>query len=623
MGNSAGRRALALATAVGVVALLGAKVLSGDDAVAAPVTVVRTETDAVARAAQTGEPVEIPDRTTATSQTFANPDGSLTAKLANSPVRVRQGDNWREVDTTLEFRSDGSVGPKAALSDITLSAGGSGLLAKVGVKDGTLQLQSPWSLPRPTLSGAKATYAEVIEGVDLVTEATTDGFTYNLVVKNREAAADPGLKSIHFPVTLSGLSLRANKPGGPAYVAQDGRLVMMAGGAIMWDSAKPGAQAKAAQSASSSQVVDDGPRGAHVAKMGLKGDSSGLTVTPDAALLTGASTVYPVVPDPAVSTPTRSAWAAAWQLYPTTSFYKTTHSLGVGYEDYEQHKIVRSFFQFSTSAFAGKKILGATLRTYETHSASCSARSVTVTRTGPISAATTWNNQPAAQLEAGSKSFANGYNSSCPDAYVELPVTNSMIDTAAKGYTTSTFRLRATNETDGIAWKQFNSTGLLEITYLSPPAIPRRVGLTSPNSGCDEATAPVNVGQTNIQFGATPMLSVADAGARVQAEFAVYNSSGALVKTPHWRGGRGGHQLQLRRRRRLALRRERPDPGGGAELVRVARLPDGDHDFRRPVPARTAIEDGDVLLPRHERRQAQERRDEVRQCRGHARWQQG
>jgi hypothetical protein len=526
-GNNAGLRAVTLLAAVSVVATLGARVVSGDEALAAPVpAAVRTAADATARAVQTGEPVEIPDRTTETSQTFANPDGSLTDKVSNSPVRVRQGDNWRAVDTTLEFRPDGSVGPKAALSDITLSAGGKGLLAKVGVKDGTLQLQSPWSLSRPTLSGSKATYPDVIAGVDLVTEATTDGFTYNLVVKNREAAENPALKSIHFPVASTGLSLRANRPSGPAYVAQDGRLVMTAGSAIMWDSAKPGPQAKAAQTASSAQLVDDGPRGAHVAKMDLKGDASGLTVVPNAALLTAASTVYPLVLDPVISTPSRSAWAAAWQLYPTTSFYKTTHSLGVGYENYEQHKIVRSFFQFNTAVYAGKKIFGATLRTYETHSASCVARSVTVTRTAPISAATTWNNQPAVQLAAGSKSFANGYNSSCPDAYVEIPVTNSMVDTAAKGYSTSTFRLSATDETDGVAWKQFSSFGELQISYLSQPAVPRRLGLTDPEVGCGTATSPDTVDSANLQFGVMPMLTANDPGNRVRAELQIYSSSG-------------------------------------------------------------------------------------------------
>ncbi len=522
---------LALASVGALAATLGVTVVPQERAVAAPEIVVRTQEDAAAKAAQTGKPVEIPDQTSETSQTFVNPDGTLTAKLSNAPVRVKRDNQWRAVDSTLEFRADGSVGPKAAVSDVTLSGGGEGLLGKVGVEAGSWQLNSPWKLPRPTLEGAKATYAEVMPGVDLVTEATTDGFSYNVVVKNRTAAANPALKSIHFPVTTSDLSIRPDHPGGPAYVGKDGKLAVAMGSAIMWDSAVPGAKGKTGTTRSATQAVEAGPAGAHAAQIKMTGSDSGLTLQPDTTLLNGLSTVYPVVLDPVVWTPVRTAWAAAWQLYPTQSFYKTTHSLGVGYEDFEQHKIVRSFFQFSTTAFKGKKILAATLRTYEVHSASCAARSVTVTRTGPISAATTWNNQPAAQLEAGALSFAHGYNSSCPDAYVEFPVTNSMVDTAAKGYTTSTFRLRATNEADGIAWKQFNSTGFLEVTFVSPPAVPRRLGLTSPAAGCDDSTAPVNVGETNIQFGVTPMLSATDVGARAQAEIQIYTSAGALAKT--------------------------------------------------------------------------------------------
>lgn len=491
----------------------------------------RTVEEASKYAAASGNPVEVADRTTETSQTFANADGSFTTKLANGPVRVRQGESWHAVDTNLEFRADGTVSPKAAAAEVTLSAGGTGLLARLGLKDGTFELRSPWALPRPTLSGSTATYAEVLAGVDVVVEATAEGFSYNVVVKNREAASNPALRSIHFPVTATGLSLRTGRPSGPVYVAQDGREVLSAGDGVMWDSAQPGAQGKqSVVPRSSTQAVDEGPSSAHTAEIDMRGDSTGLTLVPDAGLLTDASTVYPVVLDPVPATRSAYAWAAAWQLYPTTSFYKTTHSLGVGYEDFEQHKIVRSFFQFDTSTFAGKKILSSTLRTHEIHSASCAARSVTVARTGPISAATTWNNQPAVQLTAGSQSFAHGYNSSCPDAYVEFPVTNSMIDTAAKGYTTSTFRLSATDETDGIAWKQFSSFGELVISYMTLPDVPRRVGLTDPNEGCDTASAPVNVGAVNIQFGMTPVLknNVNEPNARIQAELQIYSSSGNL-----------------------------------------------------------------------------------------------
>ncbi|WP_157979921.1 hypothetical protein [Kribbella monticola] len=220
---------------------------------------IRTEADAAAKAAQTGEAVEIPDQTTPTTQTFANPDGSLTAKLSNAPVRVRRDGAWRDIDPTLEFRADGSVGPKATLSDVSLSGGGVSALAKVGLSKGSLQLKAPWNLPRPTLDGAKATYADVQPGVDIVVEATTEGVSYNLVVKSREAATNPTLRSIHFPVSASGLSIRANRPGGPAYVDKDGRLAVTAGDGVMWDSSQSAPQQKTATCQRRSNSDPSGP----------------------------------------------------------------------------------------------------------------------------------------------------------------------------------------------------------------------------------------------------------------------------------------------------------------------------------------------------------------------------
>jgi len=500
-------------------------------AVAAPPPIPkvgRDQAEATKFAAASGARVEVADRTTELSQTFVNPDGSMTSKVSNGPVRTKRGGVWQAIDTTLEFRPDGSVGPKNALSEITLSGGGSRLIGKVGLKEGTFELKSPWPLPRPSLSGSTATYVDVLQGVDLVVDSTAEGLSYNLVVKTREAASNPALRSIKFPVTAGGLALRANRPGGPAYVDRSGRTVLSAGDAIMWDAAQSGAQGKQVGAArSSAKLVSDGPAGTHSTAMPLRGDATGLTMVPDAKLLTNPATVYPVVLDPVLKTITRASWAAAWQLYPTTSFYKTTHTLGVGFEDFEQHKIVRSFWQFDTTMFRGKKVLSANFRAYEVHSANCTAHSVTVTRTAPITTATTWNNQPAAQLAAGSKSFAHGYSSSCPDAFEEIPVTSSMADTATKGYTTSTFRLTATNEADGLAWKQFSSFGELEVNYVTPPDVPRRLGLTDPAVGCDDSTSPVNVGSNNIQFGVTPVLmGNVNEGYSVYSEIYLYSTTG-------------------------------------------------------------------------------------------------
>ncbi|TDD58166.1 DNRLRE domain-containing protein [Kribbella antibiotica] len=492
----------------------------------------RDSAEAAKFAATSGSPVEIANLTTETSQTFANANGSFTAETSNGPVRVKRDGAWHTIDTTLEFRSDGTVGPKAAASEISLSGGGAGRIGTTGVPDGTWTLNSPWTLPRPTLNGSTATYAEVLQGVDLVLDATSEGFSYNLVVKTREAGSDPALKSIHFPVETEGLSLRTNRPEGPAYVAADGRLVLTAGDAVMWDSAKSSPQGKAVVPRKSAQLVEDGPAGAHASEMELRGDESGLTMIPNAELLKASSTVYPVVLDPETKPVGRTAWAAAWELYPTTSFFNTSHSLGVGYESYEQHKIVRSFFQYDTAQFRGKKITEAVMKTYETHSASCEKKSVTVSRTTTITTRTTWNNQPGVQMEAGSQSFAKGYSSACPDGYVEFDVTPAIADTAANGYGTATFRLRATDEKDGLAWKQFKSDSVLRISYVTPPDVPRQLGLTDPATGCDTAADPVNVGSFNIQFAVEPILQgrVNEPNARLQSDLEIFSSTGRL----HW-----------------------------------------------------------------------------------------
>ncbi|GAA2814447.1 hypothetical protein [Kribbella solani] len=93
--------------------------------------------------------------------------------------------------------------------------------------------------------------------MDLVLAATKDGFSYNLVVKTREAAANPALRSVNFPVTTRNLELRTTQPGRPAYVDRSGRQVLTVGEALMWDSAGASSKAKASVAA----AVGEGPSG--------------------------------------------------------------------------------------------------------------------------------------------------------------------------------------------------------------------------------------------------------------------------------------------------------------------------------------------------------------------------
>ncbi|TQJ11833.1 LamG-like jellyroll fold domain-containing protein [Kribbella jejuensis] len=476
-------------------------------------------------AAQYNAPVEIEDKTTEYSRTVANPGGTLSAELSNRPVRVHKDSGWTAIDTTLAVRQDGMLAPRASTTDVAFSNGGTGVLARFHRADGVFELKSPWSLPTPTVDGSKATYDDVLNGVDLVVEATAEGFSYNLVVKTRSAAENPALRSVTFPVATQNLELRATQPGRPAYVDASGKQVLSTGEAMMWDSTG----SAASKSRSSAATVAEGPGGqAKRALMRFDGSRNGLTFVPDQELLAGPATVFPVVLDPMIKAVNRNGWTAAWQLYPTTSFWQTSHTLGVGYEGFEQNKIVRSFFQFDVSPYTNKKILSASLKTYEVHSASCSPRSVTVSRTGPISSATTWNQQPASQADVASFNEAHGYNSSCPDAGVEVDVTNSVQYTSTANGRTATFRLRATDETDEIAWKQFDSTGLLTIKYVAYPLPAYELGSATQSDvpgPCATATNPMVVGSLRPQLSGKGRVGTGDTSAAIVVQFQIISQS--------------------------------------------------------------------------------------------------
>ena len=152
-----------------------------------------TEKDkALADAQASGQPVEVVSARTESSDTWAQPDGSFSVKRYGTAVRVWRNGAWVGADPTLAFATDGAVVPKAAAVSVRFSGGGTGPML-TGNRDGrTLSLTWPKALPTPTLVGNVATYAEVLPGVDLQLKAEVEGFSQLLVVKNAEAAQEPG-----------------------------------------------------------------------------------------------------------------------------------------------------------------------------------------------------------------------------------------------------------------------------------------------------------------------------------------------------------------------------------------------------------------------------------------------
>ncbi|MGW6449979.1 hypothetical protein [Lentzea sp. NPDC055074] len=161
------------------------------------VDVQQTPQAATDMAQRCGQRVEILSLRSENAQTFAKPQGGYTEEQSAEPRFARQADgSWSRVDTTL--RANGkTVTPAAAVLPIEFSAGGTGPAAKL--RDGDREVSITWPfgpLPAPVLSGADATYREVLPGVDLKLTASSQGFSQLLVVKNREAARNPKLAKV-------------------------------------------------------------------------------------------------------------------------------------------------------------------------------------------------------------------------------------------------------------------------------------------------------------------------------------------------------------------------------------------------------------------------------------------
>ncbi|MEU6784590.1 DNRLRE domain-containing protein, partial [Nonomuraea angiospora] len=469
----------------------------------------KAEESAVAAARSAGRPVEIESMRTETRQVFAKPDGTLSMEMNVRPVRVRQAGGWVPVDTTLRLNPDGSVSPAATAIGLRFSGGGNAPLAKLSRGAKSLELGWQGTLPKPTLNGDTATYAEVMPGVDLQVTADVDGFSHILVVKSRAAAES--MTELTFPLSASGLSVESDNAGNIEAVDKNEGTIFTAPTPKMWDS----------KGITSPQALKEGrsPE-AREATMGVELAGRQLRLKPDRKMMTDPKTKFPVYLDPYFSA-ARNAWTAVWSNWPNSNYLNSSDVARVGHVESQKN---RTFFQMNTgSTIHGKQIIKATLRTYETWSYSCSARKVEAWATNTISKATTWNKQPSWVKLLSTVNVAKGWGSSCLPGGVEFDVTPQVVDAAAKKWPNVTIGLRATSETDVYAWKKFKNNPSLVIEYNSIPSDPVAADAWSdPGGPC------VSGDGRPVISTATPKLwaKLKDTDNSVKGRFEWYNAAG-------------------------------------------------------------------------------------------------
>ncbi|WP_256070125.1 MULTISPECIES: LamG domain-containing protein [unclassified Streptomyces] len=531
----------------------GGPVALADSAGAAAKTLTQ-EQSAAARAAATGERVEVVGERTEYSTTYAEPDGmSFTLDQSAVPVRVQRADgSWAAPDPTLEVRSDGSVGPKAAVAGLAFSGGGAGSgLVSISRGGKSLSLGWPGSLPKPVLDGASATYPNIFDGVDLRLTASTEGFSELLVVKTPQAAADPGLRRIEFALSADGLTVAPSGGGGMTAVDADGRAVFSAPAAVMWDSqgddpvgqrgsstasksagatagnrslspASPGTDpavdAAGGLPAPSAGGADDpaaGPGDGDVSKvLPVQVDEDSLAVVPDAGLLANPdSSAFPIYIDPSVGLSQTARTQMRSDGVTDFEFDNGSNNEGKGVGHCSNYDGVycgtdyteRIYYQFSPSNLAGKKVLDATFRDTESWSFTCNAAWLDLERTSNITSSTTWAGRPNNLGTVASRDVSAGRGSACSPSQPAAPIefhdsrlTQQVADFAAGSFDRLTLLIKARDESATSDWKRFRNDASLSVTYVGLPAAPTGIGVPAGSGVSCETNAadPQVIGDT-------------------------------------------------------------------------------------------------------------------------------
>lgn len=517
---------------------------------------------ATAQAKLTGKSVAIPALTTPTETVAADSSGSLTLTQSLYPTRVKQAGSWKSVDPALHVTSDGGIEPTAVPSGVTLSGGGSGPLASLTSFGKQLTISWPGTLPKPTLSGSTATYAEVLPGVDLqATVSALGGFSEVLVVKNADAAANPKLATLTLGTHAIGLSVSGDKAGNLKATDPTGAAFFTSPTAMMWDSSSTApattpttSPSSATSRASHASLADtpsaspsptaapgsddpaaeDGPGlGAQTAQIPASVSAGKLTLTPDSTVLHGPATHYPVYIDPtwnpAYASDPKQAYDEIQQGCPdknalnsSTAPYDTP---GVGLNAYSGCiGIEEAFFQFkmdSRLTTSTAKIINATFKATEVYAASldCSRTSnVQVRLAGAIGTSTSWNSRPGLLTVQDTKSFGSTCTTNPSQGF---DVTNAFIQgaTAKPAWPSVTLGMIATDESEKLNFRRFANNPTVTVQYDTVPVVSSAT--TSPSTVCAGSTA---LGHTSTILNA--YLTDADQGAPIQAKFSLIGKDG-------------------------------------------------------------------------------------------------
>ncbi|MGW4823599.1 DNRLRE domain-containing protein [Streptomyces sp. NPDC004227] len=460
--------------------------------------------------------IEVTGERTDSTTTWANPDGTTTVESYTGPIRVRDEHGaWRPVDTTL-VAGGGVVAPKMAAADVTLSDGGTDqTLVQVGRGKHALGVAWEGKLPKPRLNGSTATYPGAVKGGDLVVTALKEGFTHNVVLRERP----DGPVEYRLPVDATGLRLKETADKRLVWEDAKGEARAGAPAPVMWDSSHDKASGEPEHLAPVDVDIVDAE----------DGRGQVLVLKPSAAFLSDPDVTYPVTIDPTDSLmgPTTDTWVQ-YKDYLTSQRGSTELKAGT----YDGSEKARSFLKFNVSKYTGKHVLDAKLRLYSYYSSTCSTSNsgIEVRRitTDWDPSAITWSAQPSTTATgAVVVKDAKGYNSSCPAGYSTWNV-SPIAQSWADGQPNYGLRMAAVTETDPLTWRRYRSANYVNGSH-DPASEPSLT--VNYNTKPGNAT-PVSPATGTVTNNTKPTLSAKATdpdGNTVQTNFEIWKSDGTAA----------------------------------------------------------------------------------------------
>ncbi|CAM5555309.1 hypothetical protein SGLAM104S_09355 [Streptomyces glaucescens] len=267
----------------------------------------------------------------------------------------------------------------------------------LGEGDERITLQWKGGLPKPTLKGARAEYADAVPGADVVVEATRTGFEQYVEIKERPTTAD---YTYTLPLKAEGLKAKQLEDGSVLFTDRKNRKRAVMPAPVMWDS-----------------TVDE-RSGEHLnrARVDMRvvqtKDGVDLVVSPDREFLADPDTRYPVTVD--LSTLTRSSVFDTYVQQGETVDWSGDVELDFGNPGTKNAdgtpRTAQSFITWNTTPIQDALVSSARLSLWNFHSGNtdCKLHPWEVWASGAASTSSRWTNRPAMTAKKATSTETRG-----------------------------------------------------------------------------------------------------------------------------------------------------------------------------------------------------------------------